>query len=64
MPLQSFATKTKEWNPILTLLLVVLIVATAITVLVLIQGYLGNHLDRIDTRFDLLNAHLNTTQSA
>lgn len=60
MTLQSFAIKAREWSPILTLLIAV---ATAITIIVMVQGNIGNRLDSIDARFDALNARLDNMQA-
>ena len=60
MESKSFPERVNEWNPVLMLLTAI---ATAIVIIVMVQGNIGNRLNSIDTRFDMLNARLDTIQA-
>lgn len=60
MTVQPFADKVNEWSPVLTLLAVII---AAITVIVMVQGNIGDRLDSIDARFDALNVRLDAMQT-
>jgi hypothetical protein len=54
--LRSFAKTVKEMIPVFELLIVL---ATVVTITVMIYGNLGNRLDAIDTRLDAMQAENN-----